>query len=66
MTYMVEISKEFAEKTIKVMEDNNAWFVSQLISLKRKSEEASIELEQHRQSMRDREIILATLKELTE
>lgn len=57
---------EFASDTLKTMQDNNSWFISVLVDLERKALDASLGLEQHRQSMRDRETIMTKLKEMTQ
>lgn len=57
---------EFASDTLKTMQDNNSWFISVLVDLEREALNACFELEQHRQSMRDRETIMAKLKEMTQ
>lgn len=62
----VYISPEFASDTLKTMQAKNSWFISELVDLERVALNASLELEQHRQSMSDREIIMAKLKEIIE
>lgn len=60
------ILQELASDTLKAMQDNNSWFISVLVDLEREALNASLELEQHRQSMRDRETIMTKLKEMAQ
>lgn len=66
MSELQFLSPAFAKDMLATMQDNNAWFISELVDLERKALDASLELEQHRQSMSDRETIMAKLKEIIE
>lgn len=60
------MSHTFSKEMLKTMQHNNAWFISVLVDLERKALDASLELELHRQSMKDRETIMTKLKEITQ
>lgn len=59
------LSPEFAQATLETMQSNNPWFISELDDLTRKAIDATQALAEHRQSMRNRETIMAKLKEMT-